>query len=71
MIINHQNEIKCQYECLKIMSHNNIDEIENLIKDDILPILLRKIITKIEQKYNRVPEAKELTFIVIKLINKE
>jgi hypothetical protein len=53
------------------MSHNNIDEIENLIKDDILPILLRKIITKIEQKYNRVPEAKELTFIVIKLINKE
>lgn len=62
-MINHSGEIKCQYECLKILSHGNIDEINKLVESGELPALFRKIITRIEKRHNRIPEPEELIYI--------
>ncbi|TET97728.1 MAG: hypothetical protein E3J23_08600 [Candidatus Stahlbacteria bacterium] len=61
--MNHLDEIKCQYECLKILSGGDINKVNSLVESGELPALFRKVITMIEQKYNRVPEPEELIYI--------
>lgn len=64
-MFSHSDEIKCQYDVLKIISNGNDQLVNELIlyHNMILTVTFRNIITEYENKFNRVPSSDELIWI--------
>ena len=66
----HSDEIKCQYECFRILCRDDPTKIESLMADIELARTFRRVIDLVEIHYGRIPEPEELIFIACRLLHR-